>query len=148
MRTPTIDLSQPTIRGEIVLRAGNLADPNALRSLKIAYERADPLYPDTIGLSVLFRPGATVDDLAREGSFRHAKLGHALVRQLIQALAQVGYDLILFVTPHPELPIPLPDHHSLAVARNGQVEPKLADVAADALLHALTMMDNPYQTKP
>ncbi|HLY29419.1 MAG TPA: hypothetical protein VKQ36_00195, partial [Ktedonobacterales bacterium] len=88
------------------------------------------------------------DDLAREGSFRHAKLGHALVRQLIQALAQVGYDLILFVTPHPELPIPLPDHHSLAVARNGQVEPKLADVAADALLHALTMMDNPYQTKP
>ena len=148
MSTPVVDLSQTTILGEIVLRAGNPTDPNARRSMKAAYERLDPIYPDTIGRSVLFHPGATVDELAREGSFRHLKLGYAMVSQLMLALAQVGYELILFVTPHPELPIPLPDHHSLAVARNGQVKPKLADEAADALLHTLTMMDNPYQTKP
>ena len=148
MSTPVVDLSQTSILGEIVLRAGNSTDPNARRSMKAAYERADPMYPDTIGLSVLFRPGATVDELAREGSFRHPKLGYAKVSQLMQALAQVGYELVLFVTPHPDLPTPLPDHHSLAVARSGQVEAKLADDAADALLHTLTTMDNPYQTKP
>jgi len=143
MSTPVVDLSQTTTLGEIVLRAGNPTDPNARRSMKAAYERTDPMYPDTIGLSVLFHPGATVDELAREGSFRHPKLGYAMVSHLMQALVQVGYELVLFVTPHPELPIPLPDHHSL-----GQVESKLADAAADALLHTLTMMDNPYQTKP
>jgi len=59
-------------------------------------------------------------------------------------LASVGCKLVLFVTPDPAQG--LPDHHALAVAIAGVVQPTLPDAAADALLRALTVRDNPYQS--
>lgn len=69
-----------------------------------------------------------------------------MVGTIVAELASVGYELVLYVTPHPELH--LPHHHSLAVAIAGQVQDHLEDDAAGALIRALTVVDNPYQTKP
>ncbi len=81
-----------------------------------------------------------MDELAREGSFPHQKLSFSVVGKIIQELATAGFELILFVTPTPQFP----DHHSLAVAKNGAVQQTLADEAADALIRAMTVVDNPY----
>jgi hypothetical protein len=61
----------------------------------------------------------------------------------MEELATVGYELVLFIMPAPELR--LPDHLSLAIARAGTIEPTLPDEAADALLCGLTVVDNPYR---
>jgi len=60
----------------------------------------------------------------------------------VEESGTAGYELVLYITPTPKLP----DHHSLAVAVSGTVQPKRSDVAADALLQALTEVDNPYQS--
>jgi hypothetical protein len=82
----------------------------------------------------------------REGHFRHPKVSHAPVGRIMSELAAVGYELVLFITP--DLAQSLPDHHTLAVARSGSVLQDLPDDAADALLGALTVEDNRYQSKP
>jgi hypothetical protein len=41
----------------------------------------------------------------------------------------------------------LPDHHSLAVAQHGIVQATLPDDAADALIHSLNVVDNPYRAR-
>jgi len=143
MATPIVDLSQLNPLMEIIVRAGNAAAPNARLTLQEAYEDDDPAYPDAVGISTLFRAGATLDELAREGSFPHKKISFSVIGKMMNALASVGYDLVLFVTPAPNLG--LPDHHSLAVSRNGMLQASLTDAAADALLRALIVVDNPYR---
>jgi hypothetical protein len=94
-----------------------------------------------MGISTLFREGATLDELAHEGAFPHKKISFSVIGRLVQELGFAGYELILYITPTPRLP----DHHSLAVAVAGVVQQTLADSAADALILALTVVDNPYQ---
>jgi len=110
-----------------------------------AYVRLDLAYPDALGLSVLFRFGASLDELAREGQYPHAKLSHAQTIQIVASLAAVGYAPVLFVTPTPDLP----NHHSLAVvavgAPAGSLEPTLPDAVAGALLQTLVVSDNQYR---
>ncbi len=140
MATPSVDLSAINPLAEIIIRGGDASAPNARRVMKGAYIRVDPSYPDAVGLSSLFRPGATLDELAREGSFPHQKLSFSVVGKIMQELAIAGFGLVLFVTPTAQFP----DHHSLAVAKNGAVQQTLTDEAADALIQAMTVVDNPY----
>ena len=68
MATPRVDLSQVSLLTEIVLRGGDFSDPRSRRSIKEQYTRPNRNYPDLqVGLSCLFRPGASLDELAREG---------------------------------------------------------------------------------
>jgi hypothetical protein len=143
MATSTIDLAAINPLVEIVVRAGNAAAPHARQTFQQAYVDIDLAYPDTVGISTLFREGATLDELAREGAFPHKKISFSVVGKLVEELSIVGYDLVLYIAPTPKLP----DHHSLAVAVGGIVQPKLSDIAADALLRALTVVDNPYQPR-
>lgn len=140
--TPTVPLARLQQPGELILRAGNTQAPDARQRMQEAYVRLDLAYPDALGLSVLFRLGATLDELAREGQYPHAKLSHAPTTLIVASLAAVGYSPVLFVTPTPDLP----DHHSLAVAGlgapAGSLEPTLPDVAANALLQTLVVSDN------
>lgn len=144
MAASTVDLRQISVLTEIVVRAGNARQPDARHILQNAYLAVDAAYPDTIGISTLFRPGATLDELAREGSFPNAKISFSIVGRIIAELAATGYGPVLYVTPTAVMP----DHHSLAVARHGQVLPQLPDDAGDALLRALDTVDNPYRTRP
>lgn len=145
--TPTVPLAQLQQPGELILRARNAQAPDARQRMQEAYVRLDLAYPDALGLSVLFRLGVTLDELAREGQYPHAKLSHALSTQIVAALAVVGYAPVLYVTPTPDLL----DHHSLAIAALGapasNVEPTLPDVATDALLQTLIVSDNMYRRK-
>ena len=101
-------------------------------------------YPDVrAGLSCLFRPGASLDALAREGSFRNPKLSVTIVQRLVAELAAVGRELVLYVTPVAGYP----DHHTLAVARDGALEVALRDEALDALIRSMTVVDNPYRQR-
>lgn len=149
MATPTVDLRQVSVLTEIIVRAGNARQSDARQILQKAYLAVDAAYPDTIGFSTLFRPGATLDELAREGSFPNAKISYSLVGRIIAELSAVGYELVLYVTPT----LALPDHHALAVAPargggSGQVLLHLPDDAGEALLRALDTVDNPYRSRP
>lgn len=86
-------------------------------------------------------PGASLDELAREGSYRNPKLSVAIVQRLISEQATVGCELVLYVTPVAGYP----DHHTLTVERNGVIEDTLSDAVLDALIRAMTVVDNPYQ---
>lgn len=147
MATSTVDLRQVSVLTEIIVRAGNARQSDARQILQKAYVAVDATYPDTIGISALFRPGATLDELAREGAFRNAKISYSIVGRILAELTAVGYELVLYVTPTPALP----DHHALAVAQSaggGQVLLHLPDDAAEALLRALDTVDNPYRSWP
>lgn len=146
MVTPRVDLSTVNQLIEIVVRAGDVHAPDARKSLQDAYARRDVVkYPDAPGISTLFRPGATLDELALEGSFPHRRISFSVIGKIIAELAAAGFELVLFVTPAPEFG--LPDHHSLAVAQSGTVADILSDAAADALIRALIVIDNPYRQK-
>lgn len=144
MATPTVNLRQVSVLAEIIVRAGNARQSDARQILQKAYMAVDATYPDTIGISTLFSPGATLDELAREGSFRNAKISYSIIGRILAELSTAGYELVLYVTPTPALP----DHHALAVARGGQVLLHLPDDAGEALLRALDTVDNPYQSRP
>jgi len=90
---------------------------------------------------VAFRVGASLDELARTAAFPNRKIGYTTSGVLAQELATIGCVPVLFVTPTSLLP----DHHTLAIARNGIIEPTLADDALDALIRALVVVNNPYQ---
>ena len=150
--TPTVDLSALDQQTDIVIRAGDPSVPTAKAVMIRAYPDADKTYPDAVGLSTVFRQGASLDELARAANFPHGKIGFATISRLVSALRAVGYEPVLFVTPT----VDLPDHHSLAVrrilhttghllVREQDVEVTLPEAAADALLRALTVMDNPYR---
>lgn len=101
-------------------------------------------YPDVrAGLSCLFRPGATLDELAREGAYPNVKLSVAIMQRLIVELALVGAEPILYVTPVAGYP----DHHTLTVARGGVIELSLQDDSLDALIRAMMVVDNPYRRR-
>lgn len=145
MPTPTVDLRQVGGLSEIVVRGGDIAHTAARSGLKVQYARPNVHYPDVrAGLSCLFRPGASLDELAREGAYRNPKLSVALAQRLISELATVGSELVLYVTPVTGYP----DHHTLAVARGGVIEVTLRDEALDALIRAMIVVDNPYQQQP
>lgn len=142
MTTPTVDLNHISLLSELVLRGGDFAHPASRQSIKTQYARPNAHYPDvTAGLSCWFRPGASLDELAREGAYRNTKLSVAIVQRLIMELRQAGFDLLLYITPVPGYP----DHHTLAVARDGTIEQPLTDDALDALTRAMTVVDNPYR---
>lgn len=144
MPTPTVDLRQVSGLSEIVVRGGDMAHPAARSGLKAQYARPNVHYPDVgAGLSCLFRPGASLAELAREGAYRNPKLSVALVQRLIGELATVGCELVLYITPVAGYL----DHHTLVVARSGAIEVTLRDEALDALIRAMTIVDNPYQQK-
>lgn len=144
MPTATVDLRRVSALAEIVVRGGDIAHPAAREGLKVQYARANVHYPDVrAGLSCLFRPGASLDELAREGSFRNPKLSVAIVQHLIAELAAAGRELVLYVTPVASYP----DHHTLVVARGGVLEVALRDEALNALIRAMTVVDNPYRQR-
>ncbi len=83
MPTPTVDLRRISMLAEIVLRGGDLTDPRSRESLRMQYEQPNNYYTDlAAGLSCLFRPGASLDELAREGSYPNARLSVAIVERL------------------------------------------------------------------
>jgi len=143
--TPTIDLTTVNTLSELVLRGGNFADPASRHSIQAQYARVNAHYPDVrAGLSCLFRPGASLDALAREGAYRNSKLSVAIVQRLVTELGQVGYHPMLYVTPVQGYP----DHHTLVVVRAGIIQQTLADDALDALIRTMMIVDNPYRTMP
>jgi len=142
MPTPMVDLRQVSMLAEIVLRGGDFSNPRSRESLRTQYEQPNNYYTDlTAGLSCLFRPGASLDELAREGAYPNARLSVAIVERLINELATVGCELTLYITPVPHFP----DHHTLAVMRNGLLEKSLGDEALDALIRAMSIVNNPYR---
>src|SRR5260370_28606257 len=146
MPTPAVELGQVSVLSEIVVRGGDIAHPAARNGLKVQYARSNVHYPDVrAGLSCLFRPGASLDELAREGSYRNPKLSVAIVQRLITELGTVGYELVLYIMPVAGYP----DHHTLVVARSGMIEITLRDEVLNALNRSMTVVDNPYQqTRP
>jgi hypothetical protein len=50
-------------------------------------------------LARLFRPGASLDELAQDGGCRNAKLSVAIVQRLISELATIACAPILYITP-------------------------------------------------
>jgi hypothetical protein len=139
---PLVDLSQISILTEIIIRAGNVADPQNRPHTKAAYE-PDPRYSnDVIGLSVVFRSGATLDELARTASYPNSKIGYTSLGVLAGELATINCGFLLFVTPT----VRFPDHHTLAFTRGDVVEQTLADDMLDALIRALLIVDNPYKS--
>lgn len=146
MATPTLDLRtlDPTV--EIIVRAGDIKAANARDTFQQNYVGTDAAHPDVVGLSVVLHPGYSYYDLAQRNHFRHRKLSYNTVAALVDGLRQAGYDLLLYITP--DLPN-FPDHHSLAVVRNGQRVDALPDEAADALIRVLwaNPVDNPFPTK-
>ncbi len=145
MATPTVDLGRVSVLQEIVLRGGNVKAPGARALLQGKYE-PDRAYTDVIGLSTVFREGASLDELARTARFPHPRISWSVVGRLIAQLTAAGYEPVLFVTPTALMP----DHHTLAVARAGSGVPEqaLPDAAADALIQAMHVEDNPYQAQP
>jgi hypothetical protein len=64
MPTPIVDLSALNQAAEIIIRAGDPHAPNAKARMLEAYEEVDTTtYPDTVGLSTVFRQG----DIRRAG---------------------------------------------------------------------------------
>lgn len=88
-------------------------------------------------------PCASLDELAREGFYPNPSLSVAIVERLITELATIGCELALYVTPIPHIP----DHHTLAILRNGSLEITLRDEVLNALVRAITVVKNPYQSK-
>jgi hypothetical protein len=145
MPTRTVDWWRVSLLSEIVVRGGDFAHPDARSGLKVQYARPNVHYADVrAGLSCLFRPGASLDELAREGSYRNPRLSVAIVQRLISELATAGCELLLYVTPVAGYS----DHHTLAVARDGAIELTLGDDVLDALIRAMTVVDNPYRQRP
>jgi hypothetical protein len=87
--TPHVDLSQVG-QAEIVLRGGNLHDPRAQHETRKQYARPNRFYADlSLGLSCLFRPGASLDDLAIEGRYPNPSLSVTTVSRLTTELTRI-----------------------------------------------------------
>jgi hypothetical protein len=144
MATPEVDFSQVSLLTELVLRGGDVHDPRAREILQEQYTRVNRSYPDlSVGLSCLFRPGASFDELAHEGSYPNARLSVTITQRLHDELAAIGCELALYITPVPRFP----DHHTLVVKRLGGVETTLRDEVLDALIRAMITVSNPYRQR-
>lgn len=146
MAIATVDFTRISPLVEIVVRAGDARDPRTRERMRNAYNTPLTLFPGAVGLSCLFRPGASLDELAREGAYPNPMLSYATVDRLQWELAQIGYHLVLFITPTHQFP----DHHTLAVAKasgsGNVVELPITNAPLDALQRALVVVHNPYQT--
>lgn len=138
---PTVDLTQVSILTEIIIRAGNVADPQNRAHTKAAYEPDDRFENQVIGLSVVFRQGATLDELASTASFPNRKIGYTSIGVLTRELAAIGCTPVLFITPTGRFP----DHHTLAFRRGGILEVSLAEDTLDASIRSVLVVDNPHQ---
>lgn len=68
---------------EMVLRAGDIIAQRDTGRLKQTYRIVDPTYPDALGISVLFRPRANLDQLVLAGGpFPHNKVSFTIVTTL------------------------------------------------------------------
>jgi len=143
MPVQRVDLTRVSLLSQLVLRAGNINDPRAQLAARDQYRRPNTSYTDLkVGLSCLFRPGASLDDLAHEGLFPNARLSTATIQQLVSELATIGCNPALYVTPV----IPrYPNHHTLVFVRGGMLELTLQDDVLQALVRAMTIVSNPYQ---
>jgi hypothetical protein len=144
MSVPTVDLSTLNPPIEIVLRAGDIRQPNAREVLQRNYAAGNPDYPTVVGLSVLFAPGAGVSGLVQRNVVPHGRVAHATIQHILASLQSQGYGMLLYITP--DLPR-LPDHHQLAVTSQGAVLSKLPDDAANLLLAVLHDDPNPNPRK-
>ncbi len=144
MATSQVDLTLIGLRAELVLRGGNLTDPRARESARAQYLLPNNHYPDLqVGLSCLFRSGASIDDLAQAGFYRNATLSVTVVQHLIDELAIIGCVPVLYVTPT----LQYPDHHTLVFLRAGVLEVVLAQDVLEALARAMMVVKNPHQRK-
>ena len=144
MSVPTVDLSTLNPQLEIILRAGDIRQPNAREVLQRNYAAGNPDYPTIVGLSVLFAPGADVLGIVQRNVVPHGHVAHATIQQILTSLQSHGYGMMLYITP--DLPR-LPDHHQLAVTSQGAVSNTLPDDAADLLLAVLHDDRNPNPRK-
>lgn len=116
--TPSVDLSQVG-HAEIILRGGNLHDPRAQQETQKQYARPNRFYADlSVGLSCLFRPGASVDDLAIEGNYPNPSLSVTTISRLTAELATIRCSIRLYGTPVARYP----GHHTLVFFRNDVLE--------------------------
>lgn len=100
MPTQRVDLTQVSLLSQLVLRAGNISDPRAQFTAREQYQRTNTNYTDLkVGLSCLFRPGASFEDLAREGFLPNARLSAATIQQPVSELATIGCEPALYATP-------------------------------------------------
>ncbi|HEX5159621.1 MAG TPA: hypothetical protein VFW17_20595 [Ktedonobacterales bacterium] len=144
MPTSQVDLTSVSLRSELVLRGGNLTDARAQESARAQYLLSNNHYHDVhVGLSCLFRPGASFDDLAQEGAYRNATLSVTVVQHLMDELAVIGCAPVLYVTPT----LQYPDHHTLVFLRAGVLEVALAQDVVEALARAMMVVKNPHQRK-
>ena len=124
-----------------MLRGGDFGNPRSRRSIQEQYVRLNRHYPDLqVGLSCLFRPGVSLDELAREAFYPNVKLSVAIIERLISELAKVDCEPALYRTPTTLIP----NHHTLTVLHNGVLEMTLRDEVLDALVRAMTVVTNPY----
>lgn len=143
MPTQQVDLTRVDLLSQLVLRAGNMSDPRAQQATRDQYRRPNTSYTDLkVGLSCLFRPGASFNDLAREGFFPNARLSATTIQQLANELATIGCEPALYVTP--VMPR-YPNHHTLIFFRGGMLELTLQDDVLQALVRAMTILSNPHQ---
>jgi len=91
----------------------------------------------------MFHPGYDIDALAHAGHFRHNAISYSSVAQLQQALGTIGYEIVLRATPSSSNP----DHHSLLVSKQGQIQAMLLDDVAQALAQEFgkNIVPNPYK---
>lgn len=142
MPTPRVDVSQVSLHAEIVLRGGDLHDPRAQATAQQQYARPNDHYADLqVGLSCLFRPGASFEELTREGSYRNTYVSVTVIEQLRTELALIGCEPVLYITPVPQYP----DHHTLVFVRADVLELTLEQDVLDALVRAMMKVKNPHK---
>lgn len=141
--TPKVDLRQVG-QSEIVLRGGNLHDPRAQQETQKQYARPNRFYADLqVGLSCLFRPGASINDLAIEGNYPNPSLSVTTAHRLMTELGKIQCSMELYMTPVAMYP----DHHTLVFLRNAVLETTLAKDVLDALARAMTIVQNQYRKR-
>jgi hypothetical protein len=67
MATAQVDLGAINALAEIVVRGGDAHDPRARYALQKGYQQ-HLSFPDVQGLSVIFRAGASLGELARQAA--------------------------------------------------------------------------------
>jgi hypothetical protein len=139
-----VDLTRVSLLSQLVLRAGNINDPRAQLAAREQYQRTNTNYTDLkVGLSCLFHPGASFDDLAREGDYPNTNLSVTVLQRLIEELATINCEPVLYITPVSGFP----SHHTLVFFRGGMLEQTLRDDVLSAIIRAMMIVKNPYQPK-
>jgi hypothetical protein len=96
LATQRVQLVQ-VLLAEMVVRAGDIIAQHDSGRLKETYKVIDPRYLDAIGISTIFHPGASLDQLVQAGGpFPHSKISFAIVDTLITELDRVRYEPILY----------------------------------------------------